>query len=617
MLTELRITGLGVIDDAVLELHSGLTVVTGETGAGKTMVVTALGLIAGGRGDAARVRIGSEKTTVEARFEVGEGSAAGAIAAAAGGQLDDDGSLIALRTVSSDGRTRAHLGGRSAPVASLTEAIDTLLAIHGQSEAITLLRPTQQRAVLDRYAGLHDLLGQYRQLRKEWLSARAELADRVARIQERAQREQVLRLGLEEIAKIAPLPAEDREIAAESRRLDNADALRSAADEARVSLVGGEDMSDAAQAVGMVESARKLLESSDDERLQQIAAGLRESSAILTDAAMELSAYLADLDADPERLQELLARQAALKALTRRYGSDVDDVLRWSTAAAQELADLDSSEEVLEGLRQLQQEKAVKVAKVGAELTAHRSAAAAKLGRLATSELENLAMGRATLRIGVSQQEVAVSHEESVTVGKRHLLAGPEGLDSVEILLTSHADAPELPLQRGASGGELSRVMLALEVVLAEAEPVGTLVFDEVDAGVGGRAATEIGRLLARLGRTHQVIVVTHLAQVAAFADRQLVVNATEDGAVRSSSVRAATGSDRETELARMLGGTDTATARAHAADLLSAARAQIARDARTAVGVESRVPANAGEAVSKSGVPAKRKLAKNPASPL
>lgn len=313
VLTELRITGLGVIDDALLELHPGLTVVTGETGAGKTMIVTALGLIAGGRGDGGRVRIGAEKATVEARFVVASTSLAAAIAIAAGGHLDDDGSLIALRTVSPDGRTRAHLGGRSAPVASLTEAADSMLAIHGQSEAITLLRPAQQRAVLDRYAGLGDSVGSYRELRREWLAARAELSDRVGRARERAQREQVLRLGLDEIAKVAPTPGEDVEIAAESRRLDNADALRSAADEARTQLAGAEEMTETANAVGLVEAARKMLGSADDERLQQLSEGLRQATVVLTDVAMELAAYLDELDADPARLQELLARQLTLK----------------------------------------------------------------------------------------------------------------------------------------------------------------------------------------------------------------------------------------------------------------------------------------------------------------
>ncbi len=577
VLTELRITGLGVIDDALLELHPGLTVVTGETGAGKTMIVTALGLIAGGKGDAGRVRIGAERATVEARFDVSVDSFAANIATAAGGQLDDDGSLIALRTVSSDGRTRAHLGGRSAPIASLTEAVDSLLAIHGQSEAITLLRPAQQRAVLDRYAGLAENVGRYRELRKEWLTARAELADRLGRARGRAQRDQVLRRGLDEISKVAPTSGEDVEITAEARRLDNADALRSAADEARSYLAGDEDLSDAANAVALVETARKLLESADDDRLQQLSQGLRQATAVITDAAMELAAYLDELDADPQRLQELLARQLTLKNLTRRYGADVDAVLVWAAAAAVELGDLDSSEEMLATLKKRQDELAVAVAKEGAALSAKRVAAAAMLGKLASAELDNLAMGRATLRIAVASQEIPADHEDAVKLGKMWVLAGPDGLDQVEILLTAHADAPEVPIQKGASGGELSRVMLALEVVLAEADPVGTLIFDEVDAGVGGRAATEIGRLLARLGRTHQVVVVTHLAQVAAFADRQLVVNATEDGAVRASSVRSVAGSDRETELARMLGGTDTDIARAHAADLLAAAQKDLA----------------------------------------
>ncbi len=585
MLAELRITGLGVIDDAVLELDPGLTVVTGETGAGKTMVVTALGLVTGGRADASRVRTGAGRAGVEARFLPAPGAAAVTTAQAAGAELDEDGSLIAVRSVSADGRSRVHLGGRTVPLATLSEVTDSLVAIHGQSEAISLLRPTQQRAVLDRFAGLGGELASYRELRNQWQTARRELAERLASGRERAQREQLLQIGLAEIAAVAPLPGEDVQLVAQARRLQNVDTLRAAAAEARQALDGADLDADRLSAVDQLTAARRSLETADDQRLRRLADSLREAGVILTDVGMELSGYLDDLDADPERLQQILERQAVLRTLTRRYGADVDGVLAWAGQAAAELRTLDSSDEAIAELRRRQTELATAVAQVGSRITHRRSKQAEVLGRSATAELAQLAMGRAVLRVAVTSVECAPDHPDGIDVDGHRVVAGVDGFDSVELLLTSHAGAPELPIQKGASGGELSRVMLALEVVLAEADPVSTLVFDEVDAGVGGRAATEIGALLARLAISHQVVVVTHLAQVAAYADRQLVVDATEDGAVRSSSIRAVEGARREDELARMLGGTVGETARRHAADLLTAAgtrRAELARARRT-----------------------------------
>lgn len=570
VLTELRITGLGVIEDATLEPHSGLTAVTGETGAGKTMVVTALGLITGGRADSGRVRIGADRAVVEARVQLAAEHPVADLVEAAGGRRDEDGSVILVRTVSADGRSRAHAGGRAVPVANLAELTDPLVAVHGQSEAISLLQPAQQRAVLDRYAHTEELLAAYRDARARWQQAIADLTDRTEHARERAQREQTLRLGIDEIDKVAPRPGEDVELAAEVRRLDNADALRDAAEQAK-GVLAGEDL-EAPNAVALVEAARKLLESADDQRLVDWSVQLHEATAALVDIAAELGSYLRELDADPERLQELLSRQAVLKALTRRYGADTEAVLAWREAAQTELLELDSSEEALAALRQRCAELAAEVASVAGRLSAARRAAAERLGAAATKELEHLAMGRATLRVAVTPRGAEADAADVVQVDGRHVTAGADGTDAVVFLLRSHSSAPELPVAKGASGGELSRVMLAVEVSLADSDPVATLVFDEVDAGVGGRAAVEIGRRLAMLARTHQVIVVTHLAQVAAFADRQVVVDGAADGSIRVSSLREVTGDERVAELARMLGGSDGSTSRAHAAELLASA---------------------------------------------
>ncbi len=571
MLSEIRISGLGVIDDAVLTPHPGLTAVTGETGAGKTMVVTALGLIGGGRADSGRVRAAAGRAVVEARVEVAAGHPAQALVTAAGGAADEDGSYILVRSVGADGRSRAHAGGRSVPVSVLAETAGTLLTVHGQQEATALLQPAQQRAVLDRYAGTETLLETYRARRAAWLAAVADLADRSGRARERAQREQVLRLGMSEIDQVAPTPGEDSEIVAEIRRLENSDQLRAAAEGARTALVG-EDL-DAPAAVGLLETARKLLAATEDERLIGWAGRLHETSAVIIDHAADLSGYLDDLDADPQRLEQLLHRQAVLRTLTRRYGADINAVLAWRADAAAELAELDSSEEAAEAAVARCAQTAAAAQTAAGKLSAQRAKAARRLAEAATGELAHLAMGRATLLVAVTHRVASdPGGPEVLQVGGQACTAGVDGVDAVEFLMQSHAGAPELPVARAASGGELSRIMLALEVVLAGSDPVDTLIFDEVDAGVGGRAATEIGRRLAALARDHQVIVVTHLAQVAAFADRQVVVDAAEDGAVRSSSLREVVGAERQAELARMLGGTDGDTARAHAAELLAAA---------------------------------------------
>ena len=571
VLQELRIAGLGVIDEAVLEPDAGFTVVTGETGAGKTMIVTALGLVCGGRADAARVRSGAKRAVVEARFALDPAGPAAAVVAGAGGDLDDDGTVVGIRTVGIDGRSRAHVGGRSAPVSALAELADSLVAVHGQVEALSLLRPGQARNLLDRFADLGELVAAYRSAREAWLTRRRDLADRTGRARERAQREQMLRGSLEEIERVAPLPGEDADLVAEVRRLDDADALRAAAAEAAVALTGS-DVDDVPNVAALLQAAQRTLSGASDPLLASRVDDLRGVAAVVADVVADLSDYLDRLDADPERLATLLERQAALRGLTRRYGEDVDAVLAWARAARDELVDLDSSEGTLERLRRDVDDLEAKMVVAGAGLSKARSAGARRLSALATSELEHLAMGRARLRVAVERRPAGVDATDVVTVGGERVVPGADGFDQVEVLLAARPGAPELPVGRSASGGELSRVMLALEVALAGADPVGTLVFDEVDAGVGGRAATEIGRRLAALALSHQVIVVTHLAQVAAFADRHYVVDADAVGIVGASAVRRVDGLDREAELARMLGGTDGSTARAHAAELLAAA---------------------------------------------
>jgi len=578
VLAEMSISGLGVIDEATLELHPGFTVLTGETGAGKTMVVTGLHLLSGGRAEASRVRNGAERAVVEGRFELAPGDDAIALAAEAGAEPDEDGSLIAVRTVSGDGRSRAHLGGRSVPVGVLSDLSERLIAVHGQNDQLRLLQPAEQRAVLDRFAGsaVAEPLAEYRRLREEWQQVATELRERLERSREMAREADLLKHGLAEIAAVDPKPGEDTELHDEARRLADVDQLRTVASAAQFAVNGSVDGDlDNAGALGPLTEARRGLETADDPKLRELAPRLAEAAVLLADVGTELARYLEDLSADPSRLEHVLARQAELKALTRKYAADVDGVLAWAQEAQTQLDGLDTSEEALGELSARRDKLAAELAGVAEALTASRTSVAAELGKAVTDELAGLAMAAATIEVSVAQREVEPNDSMALPVGKRLLHAGPDGVDEVELRLRAHPGAPPLPVHKGASGGELSRVMLAIEVVLSHADPVPTLVFDEVDAGVGGRAAVEIGRRLARLATSHQVIVVTHLPQVAAFADRHLVVDKDSKGLLTRSGVRSLDDASRVIELARMLAGMDsTDTGRAHAEELLGAAAA-------------------------------------------
>lgn len=594
MLEELRIRGLGVIDDAVLHLGPGLTVVTGETGAGKTMVVTGLLLLFGGRADAARVRTGADQASIDGRIELDPGSSAAARVLDAGGSLDDGTGLVLRRVVSAAGRSRAHVGGAAAPVSVLGELADRLLAVHGQSDQIRLTRPGQQRAALDRFAGLD--LTAYAAAYERWRAADTTLTERTSRMAELRREADLLSYGIEEIAAVAPQPGEDADLAALAGRLAHADALRLAAGTAHDALVGNADDSgaEAGDVTAVLGLARRVLQqqAGADPELDALTERLSELASLAADLGADFGAYAEQLDADPARLAHVEGRRAVLNGLIRKYADgpelDVDAVLRWAAQARSRLSELDVSDEAIAALTAARDAAANEVAAIAAQLSAARTAAAAELAEAVTDELAGLAMPAAALTLDVRQRPASTG-TPSLSVGGRAVGAGPDGIDEVEFLLRPHPDAPALPIGRGASGGELSRVMLALEVCLAGTDPVPTMVFDEVDAGVGGRAAVEVGRRLARLARDHQVIVVTHLPQVAAYADRHVVVDkpsATkggartaarpgDGGAVTASDVRIVTGDDRVTELARMLAGTDSGTAREHAAELLAAAAAE------------------------------------------
>ncbi|WP_405545167.1 DNA repair protein RecN [Streptomyces goshikiensis] len=577
VLEEMRIRSLGVIDDAVVELSPGFTAVTGETGAGKTMVVTSLGLLLGGRADPALVRIGAKAAVVEGRLVMRPDAAAAVRAEEAGAELDD-GALLISRTVSAEGRSRAHVGGRSVPVGLLAELADDLVAVHGQTDQQGLLRPARQRQALDRYAGnavavpLEKYAGAYRRLR----AVAAELEEITTRARERAQEADLLRFGLEEIAAVEPLAGEDTELAAEAERLGHAEGLASAAQLAHAALAGNPEDPEGIDANTLVAGAHRALESvrSHDPALGALAERIGELGILLGDVAGELAGYADDLDADPLRLAAVEERRAALTQLTRKYGDSIDSVLEWAQQGSARLLELDGDDGRITELTAERDGLREELSQLAQALTDARVEAAARFASAVTQELASLAMPHARVTFDIRQTESAEG-AEGVEVGGRDVVYGPSGADEVELLLAPHPGAQPRPIAKGASGGELSRVMLAVEVVFAGSDPVPTYLFDEVDAGVGGKAAVEVGRRLAKLAKSAQVVVVTHLPQVAAFADRQLLVEKTVDGAVTRSGVTVLEGEDRIRELSRMLAGQeDSETARAHAEELLAAARA-------------------------------------------
>jgi DNA repair protein RecN (Recombination protein N) len=561
---EVRIQGLGVIDEAVLELSPGFNVVTGETGAGKTMVVTGLGLLFGGRADPSRVRPGADRATVEGTLVVeGRGRVAQQVEDI-GGDVED-GQLIISRTVSAEGRSRAWLGGRTVPVGTLTYLADDLVAVHGQMDQQRLLQPARQRAALDRYAGddLVKPLRAYTQAYKRHKQVGALLEELTTQARERAQEADRLRFGLEEIEKVDPKPGEDAELRAEEERLSHADALRGAAAGAHAALLGDpmEASGGARDAISLLGEARAVVEGAGgfDQRLAQMGERLAEAGYLVADVATDLAAYAESIEADPARLALVQERRALVSGLIRKYAEDSAGVLAWAQRSAARLAELDGDDERLTELFAEHAELTERLTDLAAELTRVRESAAERFGRAVTDELTALAMPHARVVVHLT----------------RSAGFGPDGVDEVELRMSAHPAAPPLPLTKGASGGELSRVMLAIEVVFAGADPVPTFVFDEVDAGVGGKAAVEIGRRLARLARTAQVIVVTHLPQVAAFADQHLVVEKASDGSVVRSGVVTLTHEGRVRELSRMLAGLeDSELGRAHAEELLGLAAA-------------------------------------------
>ncbi|MFM6980458.1 MAG: DNA repair protein RecN [Micrococcales bacterium] len=561
MLEEISIRDLGVISQSRIELGAGLNVLTGETGAGKTMILTALGLLLGERADSSSVRHGANQTVVEGHWMLpSEVQSVVAERLSEAGIENVEPEFLVSRTVSADGRSRAAAASRAVSAGVLAELAEHLVVVHGQSDQLRLKSANAQREALDAFAGaeLKGTLDQYVQTYESFKSGSQRLDNLRAHASDRSRQAEEVRAAVAELEQIDPQPGEDQKLAELAERLGNTEEIRALLAQAHEAL-SSDNIGESSDAIGLIAIARRAIEngSNFDSRLSQVAEQLAEIGAQVRDVATEIASSLSGIESDSElSLDQIQERRAQIASLMRRFGPSLDDVIAYRQKAAQLLLDLDSSDyqiEQLEAEVESQHQTAIELA---SKITALRTSAAERLASEVTSELHALAMPGATLVVQVTEVEL-----------------NSFGADQVAILLSSYAGAEPRPLGKGASGGELSRIMLAIEVVLAQGKTTPTFIFDEVDAGVGGAAAIEIGKRLARLAKQAQVIVVTHLAQVAAFADNHLRVTKTE-GEFTESSVVKLSDIGRVDELARMLSGLeDSQLARGHAAELWQIAK--------------------------------------------
>jgi DNA repair protein RecN (Recombination protein N) len=557
-LEEISIRSLGVIESSNIEFKPGLTVLTGETGAGKTMVLTALGLVLGSKSDSDLVRQGQERAIVTGKFAVPKDLAAQIIDA--GGEVEEE-SVVISRTVSTAGKSRVLVGGVVSSAAAVSSFASSLVEIHAQSSSSKLTKPGVARELLDRFAGVdltayQQTFDQYQQMLRRINDLKEQLsqADRqIAELSELA----------DEFAKLNPKSGELVEIEDAIAKLGSVEVLNQAVS-AALNLFENEDLS----AVNMLQQIRKSLDqvNGKDKQLDAITERYTESLLNLQDISSDLTSYLSQLEADPNRFEKLQDRKASLNSLLKRYGKGSDkeaafeQLLIDGKSAKERIADLSGGDQRVAELQKEADSLFKQLQEQGLALSKLRKVNGEKLSSQVTDEVRSLSMPNASF---VIEQTIGdVKNSKSFT---------SNGIDEISILFTAHSGGTALALNKVASGGELSRVMLALEVVIAEAEPIGTYIFDEVDAGVGGKAAVEVGRRLSKLSKSAQVIVVTHLAQVAAWADNHLVVKKSENGLVTQSDVIEVSANERKIEIARMLSGQeDSQTAQEHAGELLA-----------------------------------------------
>lgn len=564
MIEQIQIRDLGVISESQLDLGPGLTVLTGETGAGKTMVLNALGLLLGSRSDASAVRKGQEQAFVEGRWLLPK-DALDRITAA--GIEIEDGELLVSRSISSEGRSKATVSGRSVPISVLTEIGEHLVVVHGQSDQIRLKSASAQREALDQFGGaaLTELLQKYGEIYSAWKMAANRLQVLTTESSSRAREADEIRAAVEELTKLDPKQGEDTDLSELAEKLTHLEELRIAAAAAHEEL-SSDSFDDSSDAITSIGKARRALEqvSHHDPALEKLAEQLKEIGFSLNETAASISSYISGLDNDgASELERVQSRRAELSAAMRKYGPTLDEVIAYLESAGSRLLDLDSSDEAISKLVLEEKQLSAEAHELAEKISAIRAKSAAELSAAVTAELSALAMNGASLEVSISRLSELSAH----------------GFDQVALLLSAYPGAEPRPIGKGASGGELSRIMLAIEVVLAKSELAPTFIFDEVDAGVGGAAATEVGKRLAMLARNAQVIVVTHLPQVAAFASRHLRVLKSSSAEFTATDVVRLEGEQVVEELARMLSGlSESESGRSHAKELLDLAQSALAK---------------------------------------
>jgi DNA repair protein RecN len=555
VIESLDISHLGVIESAHVDFGEGLIVVTGETGAGKTMVLSSLQLLLGARADAALVRSCADRLSVDGIFSVNDEVAARVEDA---GGLVEGGELIVGRSVRAAGRSRAHLGSRPVPASVLTDIVGSMVTIHGQSDQIRLTGEAAQRRALDQFGGEGHtaLLEEYRAAFRHAVDVKHRLDSLRGDASERAEELEDLRAAIKQIEELDPAVGEEEELVREAARLTNVEDLRALVGVA-LGYLKGDDRGDFTGAVEATRHAYAQLDDAArfDEAVAEFVGRARNQVLELEALADDVSAYLSRLDADPDRLAQIHARRAAIKDVLRGRAADIDGLLAWADEARSRIEELSSPASDPESVERELTAAQERVLECGRRVTQARVRLAAQLAQGVNEELHALSMPDATLHINCEPTKPTSN-----------------GCETVVFRLQPHPHAPARPLGQGASGGELSRVMLALELMLGRTEASSTFIFDEIDAGIGGQTATEVGARLKRLARSRQVIVVTHLAQVAAFGDQHLVIEK-NDG---TTKVREVSGEDREAELTRMMGGDPhSAAARRHASQVLASAVSQ------------------------------------------
>ena len=562
-LEEISIRSIGVIEHSTLEISPGLTVLTGETGAGKTMILTALNLILGGKSDSSLVRKGSERLVASGSFSVPKSLQD---SFEEHGLQVEDGQLILTRTVNADGKSKATSNAISVPSSALAAASENLVEVHAQAANLNMTKAAKQRDLLDRFGGkeLHSALVNYQNELANYHELKSRISAMKKSIDSRDAQLSELREFAAVMGKLKLERGELQEIITEIGRLSSVEDLRLAAQSA--SSVIEEEESGSLTTLGIT---RKSLDSvrAKDPQIEELYQRVSEAFFLVDDAKGVLSSYIANLEADPARLDYLNARKAEINALIKKHGGSqsADDelisLIERFESSKNAIADLEGGDERLKELESELIGIKKKLVAAAKSLTSIRSENAGKLSKEVTKEIQQLSMPHTSFHCQVQSADYNALKESDFTA---------LGCDEIAMLIQGHKDGPLVPLAKGASGGEMSRVMLALEVVLAATHPVGTYVFDEVDAGVGGKAAIEVGRRLHALSQHAQVIVVTHLPQVAAWADSHFVVTKNSDGSVTESNVRKVVKEDRVEEIARMLAGMESSTsAREHATELL------------------------------------------------